>query len=137
MSVSESALLEPAGVRSVDVMTILPNFLSDIPVNAEAVPATFDGITSSGVLWQAAQGRFLLDLPAVARYQVYDGQSVAIDQAAGADPLAVARFFRTTPLAALLYQRGLLAFHGVAVCSGRGAVIIAGDSGCGKSAKIN
>ena len=112
---------------------MFPDFLQNITLTTAAVPAELEGATTRGVLWQAAPGRFLLDLPDVARYLVEGGERVTIEPSAGASPDVVTRFARMTPLAALLYQRGLLAFHAAAVANDRGAVLLAGDSGSGKS----
>ena len=112
---------------------MLPDFLSDISVNIASVPSHIEGAISGGVLWQAAPGRFLLDAPDTARYLVEDGSSIVIDPYPSADEADVRRFLRMTPLAALLFQRGILAFHAAAVAGPNGAILIAGDSGAGKS----
>lgn len=114
---------------------ILPSILpeSSISLNYEPVQL-LDSIIAQGVLWQVALGRFLLDVPGVARYLVENGTSITIDSASGGDADKVKRFLRMTPLAALIYQRGLLAIHAAAVSTEYGAIVIAGDSGVGKSA---
>ena len=91
------------------------------------------GAPHSGVLWRAAPGRLLLEVPDVARYLVSDGNLVEIDPcdcAAG----EVRRFLLMTPAAALYLQRGIPVLHAavVADAAGRG-VVLAGDSGSGKS----
>ncbi len=112
-------------------MTIAPDLAPDVVVR--------------GVLWQAAHGCFLLDVPGVARYQVSDGRAITIEPAPDAAFSEVTRFLGMAPLAALCYQRGALAFHAAACApplSNRqpgsetqagGAVLLAGDSGVGKS----
>ena len=100
------------------------------------VSPTLKGCVRRGALWQAAPGRFLLDVPGIARYLVEEGQRITIDAAPAAHPLEIERFVRMTPLAALRYQRGALAFHAAAVAGPNGAVLIAGDSGTGKSALL-
>jgi hypothetical protein len=109
------------------------------------VASALEGATASGVLWQSARSRFLLDVPDVARYLVSDGAVITIDRVPGARDEDVARFLHMTPLAALLYQRGCLAFHAAAAVppsfrpvrqegeDESGAILIAGDSGAGKS----
>ncbi len=114
-------------------MPLFPDFLRDVDTITAPVPAALEGATHRGVLWQAAQARFMLELHDVARYLIEGGERVTVDPAKGASPVEVARFARTTPLAALLYQRGVLAFHAAAAADERGAVLLAGDSGCGKS----
>lgn len=114
----------------------LPAFFSDVQIEYCPVPPELPDAFSNGVLWQAAQGRFFLDLPGVVRYLVEGGNRVRIETAAGADVGAVQRFFRMSPLAALVYQRGLLPLHACAVAVEGGAVVVAGDSGAGKTALL-
>lgn len=113
--------------------SILPKFLADVGITSAHVPTNLEQITARGVLWQAAQRHFLLDVPEVARYLVEDGQRITIDEAAGVDAAATERNLCMAPLAALLYQRGMLAFHAAAVANEQGAILLAGDSGVGKS----
>ena len=126
---------------------MFPNWLTDLQIEFAPVPSTLDNLTARGVLWQAAPKRFLLDAPDVARYLVEDGHRLTLHRAPSADEADVIRFARTTPLAALLYQRGMFAFHAAVVApptsnpSGlqdpkglsSGAILLAGDSGAGKS----
>lgn len=92
------------------------------------------GAPDSGVLWRAAPGRLLLDVPDVARYLVSDGNLVEINPCDGVEAGEVRRFLRMTPAAALYLQRGIPVLHAavVADATGRG-VVLAGDSGTGKS----
>lgn len=112
---------------------MLPDFLCDLSINCGPVPAHIEGATSHGVLWQAVSGKFLLDMPGTARYLVENGNRISIDPHPSAEQSDVNRFLRMTPLAALLYQRGVPAFHAAAVAGPNGAILIAGDSGVGKS----
>ena len=97
------------------------------------VPVSLNGATARGVLWQAAAGRFLLDVPDVARYLIVDGRKAFIEPAANADEDEVRHFLLMAPLGAMLYQRGVLAFHAAAAATQHGAILLAGDSGSGKS----
>ncbi len=112
---------------------LLPDCCGDVCIQYAAVPPQLEGATSCGVLWQAAEGRFLLDVPDTARYLVEDGRRITIDPAPAPDEAEVCRFLRMAPLAALLLQRGFTVFHAAAVAGPDGAVLIAGDSGAGKS----
>jgi len=132
---------------------MFPNWLTDLQLESARVPRELTDATARGVLWQAAPGRFLLQVPGVARYLVENGQRVTIERAPAADEDQVIRLARTTPLAALLFQRGLCAFHAAALAppleirstlehtSGEcpdypdrdSAILLAGDSGAGKS----
>ncbi|MFZ6027639.1 MAG: hypothetical protein ACOYYS_07985 [Chloroflexota bacterium] len=103
------------------------------------MPATPADITARGVLWQASRcrpaGRFWLTIPGVAHYLVEGGERIVVD-VAGADRAAAQRFVGTAPLAALFYQRGMLALHAAAFLpdeNRQAAVLLAGNSGAGKS----
>jgi hypothetical protein len=111
----------------------LPAFLADARVGFGQTPRYLDHATAAGVLWQAKPGQFLIDVPGAARYLVADGTAMTIDARPDAPPDRVARFLRMAPLAALLYQRGVLACHASAVETPRGALLITGESGSGKS----
>jgi hypothetical protein len=113
---------------------MLPDFLSDVSINYTAVPEHLAGARSRGVLWQAGPGRFLLDLPQVARFLVEEGERITIDRGAAVNEAELRRCARMTPLAALLYQRGMLALHAAAAVGPKGgAILIGGDSGAGTS----
>ncbi len=96
---------------------MLPSWLTPLTVDFAPVSPALPAPTASGALWQAAPGRFLLEVPGVGRYLSEDGQRLVIDAAPTASESQLARFARTTPLAALLYQRGMLAFHAAAISS--------------------
>jgi hypothetical protein len=111
----------------------LPPFLQDVLIEVSSVPTTLEGATRSGVLWQAAPGRLLLEVPEVARYLVENGRRMMVQPLPGAHPGRVEEFLRTAPLAALLYQRGVLAFHAAAAARDGECVLITGASCVGKS----
>ena len=115
------------------MVTLLPDWLTDIQIETATTPFVLEGATVRGVLWQATPGRFLLDVPDVARYCVEAGRTITIEPAPKSNAKALARFLRMTPLSALLYQRGMLAFHAAGAANANGAVLFAGDSGAGKS----
>jgi len=111
----------------------LPDFLSDVSISNAAVPLHIRRSTSRGILWEAAHGCFLLNVPGVARYMIKNKKRITIEPQPSASKAELLHFLRMTPLAALLYQRGILAFHAAVVYRPHGAVLIAGDSGAGKS----
>lgn len=113
--------------------TILPHFLAGVGIKTASIPPVLKGATARGILWQAAPGRFLLDVPEVSQYLVEDGRLVTIEPVPQAGKDKVNRFFQMTPLAALLFQRGITAFHAAAAAGPQGAVLLAGDSCAGKS----
>lgn len=112
---------------------ILPGFLSNTSITTTTVPSQIDGATTCGVFWQASNEHFLLNIPDVARYLVTGGNTICVEPSPLASSAEVARFMIMTPLAALAYQKGLLAFHAAAVSDHRGVILLAGDSGVGKS----
>jgi len=97
------------------------------------VPADLPGSTGQGVLWQVAPGRLMFNVPGVARYLVEGGQSITMQPSPGSSEVDQVRFLRGTPLAGLMYQRGMLVFHAAAASDSGGAVLLAGDSVAGKS----
>jgi hypothetical protein len=115
------------------VAPLLPEWLEDVSVRPGPVPASLEGATAEGVLWSAAPGRFRLQVPGAGGYLAAAGSELIMDTAPGADPAEVVRFARLTPLAALCYQRGIVAWHGAAAVRDGEAVILAGDSAAGKS----
>jgi hypothetical protein len=112
---------------------MLPDFLSDISISVNSLPITLDNVVAHGVLWQVADGCLLLNVPAVARYLVETGGSITIEPTQDAPALSVDYFLGMLPLASLLYQRGMLAFHAAALSNGEIAILLAGNSGSGKS----
>lgn len=114
-----------------DAISGLPNFLSNIELEIGTVPDSLSDATAEGVLWQAAPGRFLLRVPKIAKFLVEDGCKISVEPSS--EPANIARFLRMTPLAALLYQRGILAIHAAAAANVHGAILLAGDSCAGKS----
>lgn len=106
--------------------------MADVGIKTASIPPVLKGATARGILWQAAPGRFLLDVPEVSQYLVEDGRLVTIEPAPQAGKDKVNRFFQMTPLAALLFQRRITAFH-AAAAGPQGAVLLAGDSCAGKS----
>lgn len=114
-------------------MLIIPHFISDINIIHASLPSILSKAKARGVLWQAASGRFFLNVPNVASYLVTAGNSITIDPAPDVLPSVLQHQMEMLPLAALSYQQGLLAFHAATVANVHGAVLITGDSGTGKS----
>jgi len=118
------------------IFAMLPDWLAGVQIETSPVPSALDGAVAHGVLWQAAPRRYLLDVPGTARYLVEEGRQIRIQPSPSATDTDVRRFLRMSPLAALLFQRGILGLHAAAVAGIHGAVLIAGDSGAGKSTLI-
>ena len=115
-------------------MIPLPPTLSDLQMEFGCVPLHLDAITSSGVLWEVADGQFLLRVPNVARYFVERGERITIQPDPEAQMMEVKRFAAMTPLAAAAYQRGRLVLNAATVVNGSGdAVAFTGIGVSGKS----
>ena len=122
-----------AQLHAYEESALLPQFFRGIRIETGPVPSTLDGETHNGVLWHAAPGQFLLRVPEVAVFHVQGGHTITIEREPKTDDITVQRFTRMSPLAALFYQRGTLAFHAAAAANSNGAILLAGDSGTGKS----
>ncbi|MBI3891830.1 MAG: hypothetical protein HY303_09920 [Candidatus Wallbacteria bacterium] len=111
----------------------LPAFLADVEVLRGPVSCALEVPTARGILWEASPGELTLAVPDVARYAVSQGRRVTYDPAPGATTKEIDWMFRLLPLAALLYQRGLLPLHAAGAADDSGAVLLAGGSASGKS----
>jgi hypothetical protein len=105
----------------------------NVYVQLGSVPAQLENPVATGVFFQAANGRLLLDIENVGRYLVSSGSEIVVDVEPGADPDTVSLFLLGSAFGALLHQRRVLALHGSAIVTRRGAVVFAGASGYGKS----
>lgn len=69
----------------------------------------------------------------VADYEVLEGASISVDAAPSADQDSIRVFLTGPVLGALLVQRQLLTFCGTVLASERGAMLLLGCAGAGKS----
>ncbi|WP_094602879.1 hypothetical protein SPSIL_026370 [Sporomusa silvacetica DSM 10669] len=91
----------------------------------------------NGFTWQAAPGCFLLRTgKRAARFLVEAGTKITIELNSEAEMSRVIHHFLHSVLAAVLRQRGLLVLHGNTAITARGAVVITGTSGAGKSTTL-
>lgn len=105
----------------------------DVLIRVGPVTAQLEGPVKHGPGYQAAEGRYLLTVPGIARYLVTEGRDVRIAPAPGTAESDVRAFLLSSIMAALAHQRGLLAMHASTVACDGGAVLFAGESGAGKS----
>jgi hypothetical protein len=110
----------------------LPVCLSGLRIAVGEVPESLEKPMASGVLWQAAPGQLLLEIPDRARVLVSHDEIVVMplapDALTGIGPL-----LRGTPFAAVMYLRGHFACNAAAVAGPDGAVLIIGRTASGKS----
>jgi hypothetical protein len=105
----------------------------DVAIRYGAVPERLDGRVTHGPGYQAAPGRYLLQVPRLARYWVGDGREVQIEPRPGAAAADLRVFVLSSVMGALLHQRGALPIHAGAVSAAGCCVLFAGASGAGKS----
>lgn len=105
----------------------------DVRIRLGPVAAALEGEVTHGPGYQAAEGRYLLDVPGIARYLVTEGRDVCVAPAPGTTESDVRVFLLSSVMAAITHQRGLLAMHASTVAFEGGAVLFAGESGAGKS----
>jgi hypothetical protein len=86
--------------------------------------------------WDAAPGSFLLRGGKRAGRFLVEGDAVTFERNSGCDDAILARYFTDRVLAAVLRHRGLLVLHANAVEAPDGAIVIAGESGTGKSTTL-
>jgi hypothetical protein len=105
----------------------------DVRIRVGPVAAELEGPVRHGPGYQAAEGRYLLDVPGIARYLVTEGRDVRVAPTPGTAESSVRLFLLSSVMAAVTHQRGLLAMHASTVAFDGGAVLFAGESGTGKS----
>ena len=104
----------------------------DLDIRIGAVPGALAASRFQRRIWEAAPGRFLLDVEGVARYFAREGREVVVEPT-GDDAGARNAFLLGSVFAACLKQRGILTLHASAIATDAGAVLFAGHSGIGKS----
>lgn len=107
--------------------------LPDVVVRFGPVPRNIENPRQSGVCYQARAGEMLMWIDGVARFHVVDGRSITIERQGAVADDAIRAFMLSSPLAALLLQRGFLPLHASAVAMPEGAVVFGGAAAQGKS----
>jgi hypothetical protein len=106
---------------------------ADVVFRLGDVPAELKGCRQTGARFQIAPGRLLLWMDHVARYLVNEGREIVVQPESGALESDVRLFLLCSPVGALLHQRGFLPLHASAIATPRGAAVLMGGSGVGKS----
>ena len=123
----ELSVFAPGRSNEVDVEIRLAEQLSD-PEEAEAMQFRN---------WIARPGLMVLDVPDVARFRIEDGRRILVEPAKGRTPADAVPHVQGSALAALLQQRRTLPMHAGAIETSRGAMLLVGTSGVGKSTLTN
>lgn len=86
--------------------------------------------------WEAGPGRFMSHFFEVGRFLVTDGNSVLYHRETSADDTQIVSVLLGTCLGAALMQRRILPIHSCCVLTDKGAVLVMGRSGAGKSTTL-
>lgn len=106
---------------------------AQVSVRRGEVPTALESPVTVGVLFQAAPGCFLLNMPGIGRYLALDGERIVVESEPGGQEEALSLFLHEPVMGALLQQRGRLTLHGSAIQTAKGAVAFLGGSASGKS----
>jgi hypothetical protein len=112
------------------------NATADLVVQHGRVPLRLAAPTVGGPSWEAEPGRFLLRTGRRGGRFLVEHGGVTLDRNPAGEDRVLATAFVTIVLAAALVQRGSLVLHANAAELDRGAVVIAGGSGSGKSTTL-
>lgn len=97
------------------------------------VPARLEPPCRRGACHEARPGEMLLWLEGVARFHVMGGRELVLAAEEGASAASLRRLVLSSPLAAVLLQRGLLPLRASAISTPKGAVVFPGGACLGKS----
>jgi hypothetical protein len=109
---------------------------ADVVVREGTVPRALEAPVVSDQRWDAEPGRFLLRGGRRAGRFLVTGGQVTVERNPAAEEELLGRCFTQEVLPAVLRQRGMLVLHANAALTDRGAVLIAGQSGAGKSTSL-
>ena len=115
-----------------------PGFLGgggtpEVFIRPGPVPTFLGQPWGDGQYFQVEGDRFLLRIPDETRFLIQGGREITVDAPAGADPDFWRVFLFGSAFGALMHQRGLLPLHGSALLGARGAFVLTGQTGIGKS----
>lgn len=110
-----------------------PGERSEVVIRLGTVPARLEGAEHVWGRNQLKGSEFLLTVAGVARYLVRGGAEIIVDPEHGAHPESLRLYLLGSVFGALLHQRGELVLHASSVATDRGAVLLLGRSGHGKS----
>jgi hypothetical protein len=108
----------------------------DVVVRSGAVARCLSGAVLSEDRWDAGPGGFLVRGGRRAGRFLVQAGDVTLERNPGAEEERLARCFTGEVLPAVLRQRGLLVLHANAALTAGGVVVIAGESGAGKSTTL-
>ncbi|WP_209348179.1 hypothetical protein [Pontixanthobacter sp. CEM42] len=107
----------------------------NITIAAANIPADAGGKTKFRN-WEAEPNRFLSHFFGIGRFLVTGGDTIHYTPEDGADDTQIISILLGTALAAALMQRRILPIHSCSVLTDKGAVLVMGRSGAGKSTML-
>lgn len=100
-------------------------------VDRNEIPDGWDRVTP--FLWYGSKGHCVLDIPSIATYTIADGRHIAVSPRGTAHASEVRLFLYGPVLSVLALQRNLLPLRAACIAANQTAIVIAGQSGVGKS----
>lgn len=105
----------------------------DIIILEGKTPLSLNNPLNNGVLFQATENEFLLNVMQMGRIHVKNGYAVTVERIHDVSWSEFSAFILGTVFGALLHQRRLLPLHGSSVIFRKKGLIFSGTSGAGKS----
>lgn len=105
----------------------------DIIILEGKTPVSLENPLNNGVLFQANENEFLLDIIQLGRIHVRNGNTIIVEKIHDVPWSEFSAFILGTVFGALLHQRRLLPLHGSSVIFREKGLIFSGTSGAGKT----
>jgi hypothetical protein len=109
---------------------------AEVLVEEGIIPPPTATLSAAGPLRQAGPSEVRFGLPGVARLLISGGDRIRVQRYPGCRDDALCLMLMGTGAALLLHQRGFLPLHGSGVLTPKGAVLVIGHSGAGKSTTL-
>lgn len=110
--------------------------LADVVVELGVLPAVSPDARPAGPLRQVCPGTVRFGMPGVAKLLVSEGRHILVEPHPDGSEQALNLLLMGTASALLLLQRGVLPLHASGILTPRGAALIVGHSGAGKSTAL-
>jgi hypothetical protein len=109
---------------------------ADVVVELGVLPALSPEARAAGPLRQVSAGTVRFGFPGVAKLLIARGNHILVEPHPQGSQQALTLLLMGTAAALLLLQRGVLPLHGSGIATARGAVLLVGHSGAGKSTTL-
>ena len=109
---------------------------ADVVVELGLLPAVSPDARAAGPLRQVCPGSVRFGMPGVAKLLVNEGRHILVEPHPDGSQQALNLLLMGTASALLLLQRGVLPLHASGILTPRGAALIVGHSGAGKSTAL-